>query len=97
MNGIMRSRLSSNPGQFILIFVILLLKIVLMRFFFYEGFRWNGFPAEALSALMLLGLFDLLFFPLQKKSPVYWCFNFVYSFTLFAATLYFAHFGTVPT
>lgn len=93
----MRSRLSSNPGQFVLIFIILLLKIVLMRFFFYEGFPWSGLPAEALSALMLLGLFDLLFFPLQKKSPVYWCFNFVYSFTLFAATLYFAHFGTVPT
>ncbi|WP_410771195.1 LTA synthase family protein [Fontibacillus sp. BL9] len=92
----MRSSLSSNQSKFILTIILLLLKIGLMRYFFYEGIHWKGLPAEALSALALLCLVDLIF-PIKKKGPVYWSFNFVYSFMLFAATLYFAHFGTVPT
>lgn len=92
----MNSYLSSNRSKFILTFILLLLKIGLMRYFFYEGIQWKGFPAEALSVLVILCLVDLIF-PLKRKGPVFWSFNFIYSFMLFAATLYYAHFGTVPT
>lgn len=92
----MSSYLSSNRSKFVLTFVLLLLKIGLMRSFFYEGIQWKGLPAEALSVLAILCLVDLIF-PLKRKGPVFWSFNFIYSFMLFAATLYYAHFGTVPT
>lgn len=92
----MRHFFSSRQGKFTLTFILLLLKIGLMRHFFYEGVPLKGLPAEALSMLVLLCLVDLIF-PVKKKGVVYGCFNFVYSFMLFAATLYFAHFGTVPT
>ncbi|RCX18224.1 phosphoglycerol transferase MdoB-like AlkP superfamily enzyme [Fontibacillus phaseoli] len=92
----MRSQLSSNQGKFIFIFMLLLLKIGLMRFFFYEGIHLQGLLSEAISMLAILCLVDLIF-PVKRKGPVYWSFNFIYSFMLFAATLYYAHFGTVPT
>ncbi|WMT41399.1 hypothetical protein RE628_02215 [Paenibacillus sp. D2_2] len=56
----------------------------------------GGVAAEALSALALFCLVDLLF-PIKRKGIVYTSFNFIFSLTLFAATLYFAHFGTIPT
>ncbi|MEF2966420.1 LTA synthase family protein [Paenibacillus sp. M1] len=93
----MSSPLSSNPSKFVLTFILLLLKIGLMRYFFYEGVQWQGLPAEALSVLALLCLADLIFFRAKRKGPVYWGFNFLMSFMMFAATLYHAHFGTVPT
>ncbi|GGF97839.1 LTA synthase family protein [Paenibacillus aceti] len=85
-----------NRWKFVVTFLLILLKVGLMRFFFYEGIRWGGLPAEALSMLALLCLVDLLF-PIKRKGIVYTSFNIIISLILFAATLYFAHFGTIPT
>lgn len=85
-----------NRWKFAATFLLILLKIGLMRYFFYDGVHLGGVPAEALSALAFLCLVDLLF-PIKRKGIVYTSFNFIFSLMLFAATLYFAHFGTIPT
>lgn len=85
-----------NQRKFLITFILLLLKIGLMHYFFYEGLHGKGLLAEGITVLAFLCLLDLIF-PVRKKGPVYWGFNFIYSFMLFAATLYYEHFGTIPT
>lgn len=91
--GIIRN---SNRIHFIVTFVLMGAKLLLLRYFFYGGIGAQGLPAEWLSVLALLCLVELLT-PAKGKWGVYLGFNFVVSFVLFAATVYHAYFGTVPT
>lgn len=69
---------------------------MIFRFLVYGEMNWNGIPSEALSILAIFCLVELVV-PLRKKGVLYWSFNFLFSFLLFAVTLYYAHFGTIPT
>ncbi|MGZ7443966.1 LTA synthase family protein [Paenibacillus sp. TH7-28] len=77
-------------------FVLIGVKLLLLRYFFYGGFHLAGLPGELLSVLALLCLVELVT-PAKGKWWTFFGFNFVLSFILFAATVYFAYFGTVPT
>nr|WP_274655326.1 LTA synthase family protein [Paenibacillus humicola] len=76
--------------------LLFVLKMVLLRYFFYGEIAWGRVTADAASVLVLLSLVELLS-PMKAKNAVYWALNAVYSLALFASTLYFSHFGSVPT
>ncbi|MBU5444920.1 LTA synthase family protein [Paenibacillus sp. MSJ-34] len=76
--------------------ILFLLKMMLLRYFFYQEIVWTRLAADAAALLALLSLVELVT-PLRRKAAVYWPLNAVYSLILFAATLYFEHFNSVPT
>lgn len=87
-----------SRNNFIVTFMLLVLKLILLRYFFFEAIHWKGLPAEILSMLVLLCFVELLLPSKGKwKWTAYLGFNLIFSFIFFAATLYFAYFGTVPT
>lgn len=90
--------LFKGKSQFWLTLILIVLKVMLLRYFLYGGIHAKGMPGDLLSMLPLLFVIELLI-PSQwrKRAVIYWSLNFIISFTLFAATLYFAYFGTVPT
>lgn len=81
---------------FFVVFILMLLKLVLLRYFFFAGVDLTRLVADALAVLVLLSLLELIT-PARIKGPVYWGFNLIYSLLLFSATLYFEHFNSVPT
>lgn len=87
-----------SRSNFIVTILLLVLKLILLRYFFFSAVHWQGLPGEILSMLVLLCFVELL---LPNKGRWkwlgYWGFNFIFSVILFAATLYFSYFGTVPT
>ncbi|SDG24355.1 Phosphoglycerol transferase MdoB [Fontibacillus panacisegetis] len=89
-------RTISDRSKFIGIYILLLLKVILLRVFVFGETGWKSLPAEALSILVLFCAVELIF-SVKRKGIVYQIFNFLFSFLLFAVTLYYAHFGTVPT
>ncbi|WP_068783020.1 LTA synthase family protein [Paenibacillus phocaensis] len=91
--GIIRN---SNRMYFVLTFVLMGAKLLLLRYFFYGSLAAQGLPGEWLSVLALLCLIELLT-PAKGKWGVYLGVNTVISLILFAATVYNAYFGTVPT
>ncbi|MBP1906047.1 phosphoglycerol transferase MdoB-like AlkP superfamily enzyme [Paenibacillus turicensis] len=90
--------LFKSKSQFWLTLLLIVFKVILLRYFFYDGIHAKGMPGDILSLLLLLFTIELII-PTQwrRRAVIYWSLNFIISFTLFAATLYFAHFGTVPT
>lgn len=96
MFQVMRDFRSSRQGVFFYTWIVLILKIVLLQQLMFERLYSRGLLAESLSVLALLCLVELLL-PITKYKLAFGIFNAIYSFMLFAVTLYFAHFGTVPT
>ncbi|GJM69028.1 hypothetical protein HMSSN036_12440 [Paenibacillus macerans] len=92
----MRNIFTSSRYKIVETFVLIGVKLLLLRYFFYGGFHPAGLPGELLSVLALLCLVELVT-PAKGKWWTFFGFNFVLSFILFAATVYFAYFGTVPT
>lgn len=90
--------LFKQKSQFWITLILIVLKLMLLRYFFYEVIHFKGIPGDILSMLGLLFLIELIL-PNYRRvgSMVYFSLNFIISFALFAATVYFAHFGTVPT
>ncbi|WP_110930459.1 LTA synthase family protein [Paenibacillus bouchesdurhonensis] len=76
--------------------LLFVLKLMLLRMFFFGEIYWSGLPGELLAVLGLLCLVELLT-PDRAKAVVYWSLNAIFSFLLFSTALYYAHFGTVPT
>lgn len=74
----------------------MLLKLSLLRYFFFNGLSGLGLLTDALAALTIVCVLDLIV-PLSWKRTVYAIFNVLFSLILFAATLYNAHFSSVPT
>ncbi|MGN7355914.1 LTA synthase family protein [Paenibacillus sp. SAF-054] len=81
---------------FIGIFILLLLKLQLLRYFFFGDIMWSRVAADAASVLVLLALIELVT-PSKAKGIVYYIFNVLCSFIFFASALYFQHFNTLPT
>lgn len=80
----------------IAVFVLLMLKLLLLRYFFFHGIMWSRIAVDAASLVVLLSLIELIT-PSKAKGIVYWIFNLLCSFIFFASALYFQHFNTVPT
>ncbi|WP_276352084.1 LTA synthase family protein [Cohnella caldifontis] len=76
--------------------VLLFLKALLFRYFLFDHIAWAQVPADLASILVLVGLFDTIS-PDKSKKYVLWAVNFVVSLLLFASTLYFNYFSTIPT
>lgn len=83
-------------SKLVMIGALLVLKLLLLRTFFFGEIYWSGLPGELLSVLGLLCLAELLA-PNRGKGVVFWSLNAVFSFLFFSSALYYAHFGTVPT
>jgi phosphoglycerol transferase MdoB-like AlkP superfamily enzyme len=81
---------------FYLIFILLFLKLILLRYFFFKEIAWDRLTTDGLALLVLLCLLELLV-PARIKGPAYWIFNLIFSLMLFSSTLYNEHFGSVPT
>ncbi|GAB6988826.1 LTA synthase family protein [Paenibacillus pini] len=80
----------------IAVFILLVLKLVLLRYFFFNDILWGRISADIAAVLVILCLFELIT-PARWKGPVYWIINLILSFTFFASALYFQHFNSVPT
>ncbi|USB32675.1 LTA synthase family protein [Paenibacillus sp. YPG26] len=91
-----QSRGAYHRTPFFIVFVLLLLKLVLLRYFFFAGVEITRLAADALAVLVLLSILELVT-PARIKGPVYWGCNLIFSLLLFSSTLYFAHFNSVPT
>ncbi|MCG7376672.1 LTA synthase family protein [Paenibacillus sp. ACRSA] len=86
----------SSRTLFIVLFILLLLKLTLLRYFFFQGLSGIGFLTDTLGALTVVCVLDLIV-PKRWKRMVYGGFNLIFSLVLFAATLYNVHFSSVPT
>ncbi|CAI6038298.1 Lipoteichoic acid synthase 1 [Paenibacillus sp. JJ-100] len=89
-------RQTSSRALFIVLFVLMLLKLSLLRYFFFNNMSSLGLLTDGLAALTIVCVLDLIV-PLSWKRWVYGGFNILFSLILFAATLYNAQFSSVPT
>ncbi|MFD0712511.1 LTA synthase family protein [Paenibacillus sp. GCM10027626] len=71
-------------------------KLLLFRYFVFEQLSWSGIAADAAAIVILLSLVELVT-PFRFKAVIYWPINLILTFMLFASTLYYTHFNTVPT
>ncbi|KQY83368.1 sulfatase [Paenibacillus sp. Root52] len=86
----------SSRTLFVVLFILLLLKLTLLRYFFFQGLSGIGLLTDTLGALTVVCVLDLIV-PKRWKRMVYGGFNLIFSLVLFAATLYNVHFSSVPT
>lgn len=77
-------------------FLLLLLKLGVLRLTLFQQIEWSRLPADALALLVLLCLVELIT-PLKWKRMSFWALNLIFSLILFSSTLYYNHFGSVPT
>lgn len=75
---------------------ILLLKLLLLRVLFFDRIAWGWVAADAAPVLLIMGILYILT-PNRMKTSVFWTFNGLFSLLFFAASVYFNHFGSVPT
>lgn len=75
--------------------LLLVAKLSMLRVFFFHETSIGGILKDTLSILVIMCLLELVL-PRKAKAPIYWTFNAIFSFILFAATLYQIHFGSVP-
>ncbi|CAM2861663.1 LTA synthase family protein [Paenibacillus sediminis] len=77
-------------------FVLIFIKLILLRYFLFNEILWGRTIADGLALLAILCIFELVT-SARWKGIVYWILNLIMSFILFSSTVYFAHFGSVPT
>ncbi|WP_132305153.1 LTA synthase family protein [Paenibacillus sp. BK033] len=80
----------------IAIWLLLLVKSVLFRLFLFGELKWNGLLADAAAWLGLLLIVELVT-AARWRGIAYWAVNLVVSVLLFASTVYFSYYGSVPT
>lgn len=78
------------------VFLLLLLKLLLFRYFLFHSIAWSHIFSDIFALWVVIGLFDLISAAAWKKY-VFWALNLLLSLILFASTLYYTHFGSVPT
>ncbi|MCM3745833.1 LTA synthase family protein [Paenibacillus pasadenensis] len=89
-------KVQEGRNLFAVFYLLILMKLQWLRFSLFGGIQPLSLAADALSLLALTALLELAA-PRKGKGPAYWLFNLSLSLLLFAVTLYFKHFGTVPT
>lgn len=77
------------------LFLLLLLKLLLFRYFLFHEIAWRQVPSDLFALGVIAGLFDALS-PASAKKVVFWVLNLLVTLILFASTLYYTHFGSVP-
>jgi len=87
---------SSRIPLFVWMFLLLLLKMSLLRYFMYGNLGASDLASDAASLIVLLSIIELIT-PRRWKGIFYWPINAIFSVMLFAAALYFEHFNAVPT
>lgn len=80
---------------FVLTFILLMLKMMLFRHFIFDNVQFTGLLADAAALLTLLCVFELAV-PARWKPIGHGVVNAIISVGLFAATVYFSYYGTVP-
>lgn len=83
-------------APFYIVAGLLWLKLLLVRLLFFDRIAWEWIAADLAPVLLIMGLLTLIT-PARMRSAVYWGFNGLMSLLLFAASVYFNHFGSVPT
>lgn len=78
------------------IWLLLVIKSVLFRFFLFGEVQGNGLLADAASWLGLLLIVELVA-AARWRGIAYWVINLIISVSLFASTVYFSYYGSVPT
>jgi lipoteichoic acid synthase len=69
---------------------------MLLRWSLFKQIEWSRLPADGLALLVILCLVELVA-PDRWKRISFWTMNLIISLTLFSSTVYYAHFGSVPT
>nr|WP_138754663.1 LTA synthase family protein [Paenibacillus sinopodophylli] len=75
---------------------MIMLKMLLFRHFIFQGIQADRLPADGAAVLALLFVFELIT-SAKWKGAVFGIVNAVMSLLLFASTVYFSYYGTVPT
>ncbi|QQZ61719.1 LTA synthase family protein [Paenibacillus sonchi] len=83
-------------GPFYIVAGLVWLKLLLLRGLFFDRIAWEWIAADLAPVLLLMGILTLVI-PARIRTGVYWTFNGLLSLLLFAASVYFNHFGSVPT
>lgn len=78
------------------VFLLLLLKLMLLRLFLFNEVEWGRVLTDVFSLLVLMSLLELLI-PLKARHVAYWVFNLIISIILFASAVYNVYFGSIPT
>ncbi|TNJ61532.1 LTA synthase family protein [Paenibacillus hemerocallicola] len=81
---------------FFRITVFIWIKLIVLRVFIYHKIDWGGVALDLASVVVIAGLIEL-FVPGRAKRAAFWSLNIVASLILFAATLYYTHFGSIVT
>ncbi|WP_238327609.1 LTA synthase family protein [Paenibacillus gorillae] len=83
-------------SPFAALLVLLIAKFVLFRVFLFKGVTFTGMLSD-LAAILAVLLVCELAIPGRWKGLGYWLVNFIISLLLFASTVYFAYYGSIPT
>ncbi|WP_019908780.1 LTA synthase family protein [Paenibacillus sp. HW567] len=83
-------------AHFYIVAGLIWLKLLLLRGLFFERIAWEWIAADLAPVLLLMGILAFVI-PARMKTAVYWSFNGLLSLILFASSVYFNHFGSVPT
>ncbi|CAH1211850.1 Lipoteichoic acid synthase 2 [Paenibacillus auburnensis] len=84
------------PVQFYIVAGFIWLKLLLLRGLFFDRIAWEWIAADLAPVLLIMGILTVIL-PRRMKTGAYWIFNTILSLLLFAASVYFNHFGSVPT
>ena len=85
-----------DRAHFYIVALLLWLKLLLLRVLFFDTIAWKSILADIAPVLFIMGLLTIVT-PTRVRAKVYWTFNGILSVILFAAAVYFNHFGSVPT
>lgn len=84
------------PAAYLVLTALLWVKMGLLRYFTFGEIDWRHVGADAAAVAVLTSLLALLV-PGRGRGVACWLLDALVSTVLFAATLYFAHFGSMPT
>lgn len=92
----MERTMKQRSALFCGVFLLLLLKLMLLRLFLFNEVMWGRVLTDAFSLLVLMSLLELLI-PIKARHVVYWIFNLILSLIMFASAIYNVYFGSIPT
>ncbi|AIQ43443.1 sulfatase [Paenibacillus sp. FSL R5-0912] len=83
-------------AHFYIVIGLVWLKLLLLRGLFFDRIAWEWIAVDIAPVLLIMGVLAVIT-PGRMKKAVYWSFNGLLSLLLFGASVYFNHFGSVPT
>ncbi|MFC3797663.1 LTA synthase family protein [Cohnella sp. GCM10012308] len=84
------------PAVFLVLTALLWIKMAMLRYFTFGEIAWSHLGADAAAVAVLTSLLAMIL-PRRGRFVACWLLDALVSTILFAATLYFAHFGSMPT